>query len=60
MKWGMKYRGIDWEQDGPCDEYAQDADDDDQLEVAHKQETVNGRMVQDILVGQTAEVSYPA
>lgn len=54
------HSNVDGEQNRPCDEYAQYADDDDQLEVAHKQKTVDGGMVQDILIGQTTEISYPA
>src|SRR4051794_38829115 len=42
--------GIDWEQDGPGDQAAQEADDDNELEVAEEQVAVDGLVVQDVLV----------
>jgi hypothetical protein len=54
------YRSVDGEEDGPCDEAAQEAENNDELEVAHEQEAVNGRVVQNVLVGRAAEVADPS
>lgn len=51
---------IDGEEDGPGDEAAKEADDDEQLEEADKQVAVNGLVVQNVLVLDVAEVGDPA
>ena len=52
--------GIDGEQDGPCDDAAKEADDNEQLEEAHEEVAVDGLVVEDVLVLDAAEVLDPA
>ena len=54
------YRYVDGEEDRPCDQTSQEADDDEQLEVAHKEVSVNGLVVQNVFVLDVPKVLDPA
>jgi hypothetical protein len=55
----VPYRRIDGEEDGPRDQTAQKADDDEQFEVAHEQISVNGLVVQNVDILDVLEVLDP-
>lgn len=51
--------GIDWEEDGPCDGTAHEADHNRNLEESEQEVTVNGLMVEDVAVGDLEEWADP-
>jgi hypothetical protein len=54
------YSRIDREQNGPRDAAAHEADEDDELKVAHKEVAVNGLVLEDVFVVNAAKVLNPS
>lgn len=56
----MPYRRIDGEEDGPRDQAAQKANDNEQLKVPHEEVSVNGLVVQNVDILDAPKVLDPA
>jgi len=56
----VPYGGIDREEDWPRDQAAKEADADEHLEVAHKQVSVDGLVIQNVSILGGPEVLDPA
>jgi len=50
---------IDWEQDRPCDQAADEAQGDRDLQVSKKEETIKRLVIEDIAIGYFVEGSNP-
>jgi hypothetical protein len=51
---------VDWEENRPCDDRAQEAHDDHHLEEAHEEVAVDRLVIQDVLILQVFEIGDPS